>query len=396
MTTPTQDRGPSTGWRRIAAPTSLSRRDVLAYGAVALLLAIVAGLLPALQVWPDRPFPLAHRELHEGRVIGTLSRQVTTTPTGDFVSERLAVDLDGQRVEADRLFQTGTAAGFEARPGDPILLYRTETTLGTSYQVADRGRQSAIWIISLAFALVVLAVGGWQGMWSLLGLAASVLVIVRFIVPAVLSGADPLVICITGAIVIMAATLTLGHGAGRKTAIALAATSASLVLAGLAATWAVDLVTLSGLAGENETLLHRFAGTSIDMRGLLLGGIILGAVGVLDDVTTTQASTVIELHEADPTLGRRELFRRAMRVGRDHIAATTNTLLLAYAGTALPLLVLLAGSGLSAQMAVSFETLATEVVRTVAGSMAIVAAVPVSSALAALVVTRTPRTRADS
>jgi len=145
----------------------------------------------------------------------------------------------------------------------------------------------------------------------------------------------------------------------------------------------VDVTTLTGLAADDATTLGQLAAGTINMKGLLLGGIILGTVGVLDDVTTTQASTVLELHDADPTLGVRELYRRGMRVGRDHIAATTNTLLLAYAGSALPLMLILAGQNLSAGVMLSFEDLATEVVRTIAGSIAIVAAVPVTTAIAA-------------
>ncbi|MGE3857553.1 MAG: YibE/F family protein [Dehalococcoidia bacterium] len=351
-----------------------------------MLLAIVGGVLPALEVWPTRPESFVTRQLLEGRLISVVARD----RAGDAVTERLAVDFEDRRIEVDRLYQVGSAGAFDIQPGERVLFYETRAPNGTSYQFGDRGRGPQLLLVVAVFAVSVVIVGGWQGVWSIFGLASTVLVIGRFILPAILGGASPVPVAIAGAIVIMAATLTLGHGAGRKTAIAFVATSAALILAGLLATWAVDIATLSGLAGDDEATLLRFA-SGVDMRGLLLAGIILGAVGVLDDVTTTQASTVIELREADPTLGRRELFRRAMRVGRDHIAATTNTLLLAYAGTALPLMVFFLDRGFSPVLVASFEPLATEVVRAAAGSIAIVAAVPLSSAVAALLVARSPR-----
>ena len=143
--------------------------------------------------------------------------------------------------------------------------------------------------------------------------------------------------------------------------------------------------TLTGIAADDASTLQILLGNGvIDPRGLLLGSMILGAVGVLDDVTTTQALAVGELHEADPSLSTQELFRRGMNVGRDHISATTNTLLLAYAGTALPLILILSAQQQPAGILISFDALATEVVRTVVGSIGIVAAVPLTMALAAV------------
>ena len=150
------------------------------------------------------------------------------------------------------------------------------------------------------------------------------------------------------------------------------------------AAWSVEFARLTGIATDDASTLQVLLGNGvIDPRGLLLGSMILGAVGVLDDVTTTQASAVAELHEANPTLSSAELFRRGMNVGRDHIAATTNTLLLAYAGTALPLTLILSAQQQPVGILLSFDALATEVVRTVVGSIGIVAAVPLTTAIAA-------------
>lgn len=349
------------------------------------MLTAVCLVIPALESWPGRAAPGVQRELLEGRVVSVVARY----PYGEFTAELLEVEYEGRRIVVDRLRQPNTASAFEVRPGDTIVFFETRGPDGTTYQFRDRSRKVPLLLLGGLFVVFVVIVGGWQGVSSLVGLAAGVLVVGRFVLPGLLAGADPVLLCIVGAITIMAATLTLGHGASRKTAIAFIATSACLVLAGFVANAAVDLAALSGLAGDDELNLSRLA-RGIDMRGLLLGGIILGAVGVLDDVTTTQASAVIELHRTDPALTRRELFRRAMRIGRDHIAASTNTLFLAYTGAALPLLVILTDRGLAPHLVVSFETLAVEIIRTLAGSIAVVAAVPASSGIAALMVGRGP------
>lgn len=358
---------------------------MFAYAAAVALLLIVGWVVPVLGLWSDTGFALADRELREGRVIAVIGRQTLPAADGDAVIERVAIDLDGRRVEADRLFAVGTADDFALEPGDTVVLYETRAPNGTSYQFADKSRRVPMWILGLGFAAFAVAIGGRQGVLSIAGLAATVIVIWQFILPAILGGLDPLFVCIAGATVIMAITLITGHGGGRTSLVALGATAACLLLAGALASWAVGLASLSGAASEEAGTLVRLAGGVLDMRGLLLGAIIIGAVGVLDDVTTTQAATVFELHEADRTLTRDELFRRSMRVGRDHIAATTNTLLLAYAGASLPLLLLLNGQGLAASV-ISFEVFATEAVRTLVGSTAIIAAVPVSSLVAAFAV----------
>lgn len=360
----------------------------LAYVAVAALLLVVCVALPAAGAWPPRSLAFADSEITEGRVTSILQREILETPGGNVRVERLAVEVAGAPVEVGRTSQASTGTPLELAPGDAVLIVTTPGPNGPVYEIRDRSRRGPVLLLTALFALAVIAVGGRQGGLSLLGLGATVLVVARFIVPAVLSGANPLATCIFGALVIMAATLTLGHGATRKTAIALVATGVSLALAGGISTWAVDLARVTGLSEDSATL-QLLAGT-LDVRGLLLGGIILGAVGVLDDVTTTQAATVVELRAANPALTAADLFRRGMNVGRDHIAATTNTLLLAYAGTSLPLMVILAAQDLPLGILVSFDTLATEIVRTLAGSMAIVAAVPITTALAAFDAARRP------
>jgi uncharacterized membrane protein len=330
-----------------------------------------------------RPLGLAPSELQEGRVIRVTERTETEAPSGVVISERYSVDVGGTAVEVRRVRQAG-AAGIELAAGDRVLVFVSEGPAGLTYEVRDRVRRGPILQLSLLFAGLVVIVGGWRGLTALLGLATTALVIGLFVVPGILAGLDPLLICISGALVIMTATLSIGHGPSRQTAVALGSTAIALTLGGLFSAWAVSFARLTGLTEDSATL--QILAGSLDVQGLLLGGIILGAVGVLDDVTTTQAATVSELHTALPTLGAWELFSRAMNVGREHIAATTNTLLLAYAGTGLPLLVILAAQQFSPTALLSLDSLATEIVRTLVGSVAIVAAVPITTAIAAAAV----------
>lgn len=363
---------------------SQTRHAVVAYLAVAVMLLAFTVVLPALGVWQQRALPVAHEIIREARVIEVIPGETVTTPSGVIRQQRVVVEAEGQRVPVDRAFQDGGGDAFVLEPGDTVLLAAVEGEQGVVYQLKDRSRRFPVWALTFAFALLVVAVGGWRGALSLVGLASSVLVIVRFVVPAIMSGWDPLLVCIAGGLVIMTATLTIGHGVERKTAVALGATAACLALTGALAAWSVTFARLTGIATDDASTLQVLVGGGvIAPRGLLLGSMILGAVGVLDDVTTTQASAVAELREANPSLSPAELFRRGMNVGRDHIAATTNTLLLAYAGTALPLILILAAQQQPAGILISFDALATEVVRTVVGSIGIVAAVPLTTAIAA-------------
>ncbi len=361
-----------------------ARNTALAYFGLAVLLLGVTVILPSLGVWEHRSLPVVHETIREARILEVVPGESLQSPAGPIRQEQVVMDVAGERVSVDRAFQDGGGDAFVLAPGDTVLLGRVETDRGPVYQIKDRSRRVPVWALTFAFALLVVAVGGWRGALSLVGLASSVVVIARFIVPAIMDGWDPLLVCIAGALVIMTTTLTLGHGVGRKTMVALGATMACLLLTGLLAEWAVQFVRLTGIADDDASTLQVLVGRGvIDPRGLLLGSMILGAVGVLDDVTTTQASAVSELREANASLSPTELFRRGMNVGRDHIAATTNTLLLAYAGTALPLILILSAQQQPTGILISFDALATEVVRTMVGSIGIVAAVPLTTALAA-------------
>lgn len=364
------------------------RAGLVAYPTAGFVLLVFAGLLPETGPFQSVASEAATGETRSGTVLEIVSLERTPNGTETLVSERIAVELDGERVEVERSYLEGRWPVNEVSPGDGVLVQSSETPNGELHYIVDRKRGPALWALAGAFALFVVAVGRWHGLGALLGLGTSFLIIGRFMIPGILAGRDPVVIAIVGALVLVSTTLLLAHGPSLKTALAMAATALALLATGVLAVVCAALLELGGLAQEEPAALFALTAGAIDPRGLLLAGFVIGALGVLDDVTATQVSTVQELRQADPGLGARELYRRAMNVGRDHVAATVNTLLLAYAGAALPLLLLLATQGESVGILVQRELFATEVARTLVGSIGIVAAVPLTTALAAFVLSR--------
>jgi uncharacterized membrane protein len=254
------------------------------------------------------------------------------------------------------------------------------------YNIQDLERGRPLLLLAAVFVGAVVAFGRWQGIRSLVGLGLSFVVIVSFVVPAILRGHSPVLVAVTGAMAIMLISLYLSHGVGRKTTAAVVGTALALGLTAVLAIAFVAAASLTGLASE-DALYANFAVGGLSLRGLLLAGIIIGGLGVLDDVTMSQASLVAELHQANPAAGLAALVSGALRVGRDHIAATVNTLFLAYAGAALPLLILFVTGQDSLGTVATTETVAVEVVRALCGSVGLIAAVPLTTVLTALVAT---------
>ncbi len=263
----------------------------------------------------------------------------------------------------------------------------------TTYLISDFRRERPLLLLAVLFLLAVIGFGRWQGARALLGLGLTFLVIVAFIVPAILTGRDPVLVALVGAVLIMVLTLYLSHGWSRKTTAAVVGTAAALGLTGLLAVVFVAAANLTGFTSEEARLANLEVG-GLSLTGLLLAGIIIGGLGVLDDVTMSQSSTVFELHRANPSAGFTDLLRSALNVGRDHIAATVNTLFLAYAGASLPLLILFVISADPLVTVATSEIVAVEVVRTLVGSIGLIAAVPLTTALAAGLVLAEPEAAA--
>jgi len=287
-------------------------------------------------------------------------------------------------------FDTTDPTGGMFRAGQKVRLAVAEQPgQPPSYIIQDLERGRPLLVLAALFVGAVVAFGRWQGVRSLIGLGLSFLIIISFVIPAILRGHSPVLVAVTGAMAIMLLSLYLSHGVGPKTTAAVVATALALGLTAALSIAFVAAASLTGLASE-EAQYANFAVGGLSLRGLLLAGIIIGGLGVLDDVTMSQASLVAELHQANPTAGMAALVAGALRVGRDHIAATVNTLFLAYAGAALPLLILFVTGQDSLGTVATTEVVAVEVVRALCGSVGLIAAVPLTTVLAALVATEAP------
>ena len=261
---------------------------------------------------------------------------------------------------------------------------------GEFIAVSDLYRVPVLALLLAIFAVAVTIVGGWRGVRSLIALALTLAVVVKLVVPLILAGRDPVLVAIVAATGVTIVTFLLTEGA-RMTTVAAARS-------GRSSRWpsprswpspSTDLPGSPPCAGPRTRPTSRAIGLEgLDLGGLILAGIIFGALGILDDVTVTQAATVAELRDADPGLGRLDLAKRSMNVGRSHISATVNTLVLAYVGASLPLIVLFAAGRQDPLLISSSEVVAVEVVRALVGSIGIVAAVPLTTAVAALLVDR--------
>ncbi|MGQ0717253.1 MAG: YibE/F family protein [Pseudonocardiales bacterium] len=273
--------------------------------------------------------------------------------------------------------------------GDRVVLAYTggDPSDSGSYQVQDFQRgTSMLWLAAL-FAAAVLLLGRWRGLASLTALGFSFLVLVVYLFPAILAGADPVIVGVLAASMIMFGVLYLTHGVSARTSSAVLGTVLSLALIGALGTAFSAATQLTGLDDDTGNLI-RVLGHGVDARGLLLAGMIIGALGVLDDVTVTQTSAVWELRRANPALSSRALYTSALRIGRDHISSAVNTLALAYAGAALPVLLTFSLSGQNLGTLITAQNVAQEVVRTLVGSIGLVAAVPITTAIAAVVARR--------
>src|SRR3989344_3169790 len=293
--------------------------------------------------------------------------------------------LKGKKIIAELGGLVVTNNNLKTKLGDRVVITHLKKVDGSDqFFVSDFVRKDSLFILGLAFFLAVVVIGKWRGFASFLGLYFSFLILIKFIIPQIVAGANPIVIAILGSFFIITVTLYLAHGFSKKTTAALLGTLISLVITAALAFFFVNFLKLSGLGSEDASFLTMTPGVKINLQGIFLAGIIIGALGVLDDITVSQSACVFELAEANRNLTWRQLYTRGLNIGKDHIASLVNTLVLAYAGASLPLLLLFAISGgepISALL--NREMIAGEIVRTLVGSLGLVSAVPITTAIAA-------------
>jgi uncharacterized membrane protein len=311
--------------------------------------------------------------------------------SGPQKGERGTVAIGGDEFSPD------ISVGDEIRvmqgeaPGGGSGIVPSEPAAGeaATYNFVDFERKMPIAWLALIFALLVVLFGRLKGVRSLIGLGLSLAIVVLFVAPAILDGSPPLLVALVGGIAVMLATIFVTHGFSPKSLSAILGTTASVLLLALLAVAWVSLAHITGFASEDATILQG-SGGDISLSGLVVAGMVIGALGVLDDVTVSQASTVMALRHANASMKARELFASAVNVGRDHVAATVNTLVLAYVGAALPVLLIFSFQDTSFSNAINSEIVATEVIGMLVGSIGLIAAVPLTTGLAALLAVRLP------
>ncbi|GLW31677.1 YibE/F family protein [Actinoplanes regularis] len=349
--------------------------------------AVLVTALGMLLLWP-RDTPRATEAAGPAQVNGIVQsvtrQECPPAPAGDeqpvgcgTATVRLS---DGTTAGAELPYGPGSP---EIETGDRVVLLALETgDGGFAYSIADHQRTRELWVLGAAFALAVIAFGRWRGLTALAGLAVTFGVLLFFIVPAILDGRSPTLVAVVGSAAIMLSVLYLTHGLNITTTIAVAGTLASLVITTVLAEISVVVVHLTGVADDTSNFLSITQG-DVNMQGLLLASIVIGSLGVLDDVTVTQSATVTELALANPAYGFRRLYGAATRIGRAHIASVINTIVLAYAGASLPLMLLFATGGTPVGELLTGQLIAQELVRSAVGTIGLIAAVPITTALAA-------------
>jgi uncharacterized membrane protein len=370
-------RAASRGARSLGGSTA--DRNIVVFGLGLLFCALLIAVMPDLA--PAQTGLVSDRA--HGRITELLK-------TGDLVTPQAAVlVLDGNHrgdtINAILESPTSQAAIPDYQAGDEVLVAIDLQLDGTvTYSVIDRWRTPVLLTIVGALALMTIAIAGWRGLRALTSLAITVVVVVRLLIPLLLSGYSPVGLAIGLGLLITVLSLLLTQGISRATFAAIAGTGVGLVVTGVLAVVVSSAAQFTSAQGSEEVaIIAQVAGSTIDLSGLLLAAVIFGGLGVLNDVAITQAVTIDEFRAIDPTMPRRQLYRRAMSVGTAHLAASVNTLVFAYLGSALPVIVLLALQIHRLELAVNDEHIAVEVVRTVIGAIGVLSAVPLTTLIAA-------------
>ena len=296
---------------------------------------------------------------------------------------------EGDEAGTDVSFETSeTTQARRISVGDKIFVGRSLNDPNENrYFFIDYQRGVPLLALGILFAVVVIALSRLRGLAALVGLGISLFILLAFVLPAILEGKSPIAVAAVGSAAIMFAALYMAHGINVRTTTAVLGTMVSLLLTCLLAAFFLDIVSFTGF-GSEEAVFLQVSAAQVNLQGLIFAGVIIGTLGVLDDVTVTQASAVWEIHYANPRYSARQLYSSALRIGRDHIASTVNTLVLAYAGASLPLLILFTLADTPLTQTLTNEVVAQEIVRTLVGSIGLVASVPITTGLAALVVSR--------
>ena len=356
-----------------------------------MVVALVALTLAGLVLWWPGHLPAADRA-RLGAAPDLHNATVTAVQDCGQGCQQVSVALAGDRTAT--LADTSYGPGLRFHRGDRIVVAE-DPGPPVSYSFADYQRGGSLALLAALFAVVVVAVARWRGLAAIAGLAVAWLVLVKFVLPGLLTGESPIMLAVIGSSAVILVVLYLAHGISIRTTTALIGTLASFGLTAALAEAFTSASRVSGASSDEAAYLQTVIG-NVDLRGVVLAGVVIGSIGVLNDVTVTQASAVWEVAAALPRASVRRLYRAGMRVGRDHIASTVYTLVLAYAGASLPLLLLFTVSGQPVGRILTGDAVAEEILRTLIGAIGLVAAVPITTLLAAFLAGRATQPGAPS
>jgi uncharacterized membrane protein len=373
---------------------------------LARVLAAVVGLIALVTVvamvllWPsDDEVPHA-QDPYAAEGVSRVAAVVTDVRPFDCNADGLGPDQT-QAVAGDCAEVTADAGGEKAtftldptrwasgmRTGDEIQVLRIAPPgQPTTWEFYDFERGLPLAAIAVVFGLLVVAVARWRGLFAIAGIGVTLVVLLSFVMPALLAGGHPLLVAVVGSTAIMILVLYLAHGVSIRTTSALFGTLVGLALTAVLGAWATDWSNLTGIASDDDRLLAAVA-TGADLSGIVAASMVIAGLGVLNDVTVTQASAVWEMRALQPGASRTRLFTSAMRIGRDHIASSVYTLVFAYAGSAMTVLLLVSAYSQSLTQVATSEEIGSEVARTLVGAIGLVLAVPITTAFAALLAPR--------
>jgi len=349
-----------------------------------LALIFLVCLWPRSLIWAQTDSATA-----EGVISQVLKERVEILNEDKQVFQELEVYINqGESKEQTVKVQTEslvTVDNRRYRVGERVMLLKQEDFAGNpEWVITDYIRRDSLFWLLIIFVVLVLVVARWKGLASMLGMLFSFLVIYWLVLPQVMAGANPILVAVGAALVIILVSFYLAHGLTRKTTSAIIGTLIALIISALLSLLFVDLAKISGFASEEMSFLFVARQGAINVRGLLLAGIIVALLGVLDDVTISQAAIVFKLKQTNPLLKPRLLYTQAMDVGRDHIASMVNTLVLVYVGSSLPLLLLFMDNPQPFATVINYEIIAEEVIRTLVTSIGLILAVPITTVIAAL------------
>ncbi|MFA6098075.1 MAG: YibE/F family protein [Patescibacteria group bacterium] len=358
-------------------------------------------IVPVMVSFSDGAKAQTGEETFNARVAEVLEQKTVPSEDGaPIIQQKLKLKgLSGSWDDKEIIFdgtQHEVISASTYQVGDKVMVNSSKDADGNDvFYVTDYVRQGAIYWLAALFALVVVAVGRLKGFRALIVLILTFLVILKFIVPRILAGNSPLFISIVGSLFILVVSVYITEGFKRTSTVAVFSIFIALVITGLLSVWFTALTKLTGFASDEAIYLMGLAGQNINVQGLLLAGIIIGALGVLDDVIISQVILVKELKQANLRLSNRQVFSQAMKVGVSHMSAMVNTLFLAYAGAALPLLILFSVKEppfLTFSQVLNNEIVATEIVRTLTGSVGLVLAMPIATILAVFFISASHQT----